>query len=61
MSLVTAYNGTLIRVYHLGNWGPESSGGSSCNNIHFRIGKYTELVMKDAGFESTVSLHQQQN
>jgi hypothetical protein len=42
---------------HLGNWGTESSG-SSYNHVYFKIGKYTELVMKDAGFESTGSLRQ---
>jgi hypothetical protein len=41
--------------FHLGDWGPESSG-SSYYHINFRIGKYTKLVMKDAGFESTNSL-----
>jgi len=42
---------------HLGDWGIESSG-SSYNHVSFKIGKYTELVMKDVGFESTGSLRQ---
>ena len=42
---------------HLGDWGIESSG-SSYNHVGFKIGKYTELVMKDVGFESTGSLRQ---
>lgn len=41
--------------FHLGDWGPESSG-SSYYHSNFRIGKYTELVMKDVGFELTNSL-----
>jgi hypothetical protein len=39
--------------YHLGDWGTESSG-SSWKHMNFKIGKYTELVMKDAGFESSL-------